>query len=60
MYAGRISSWHRRKFDWVLPDGVKEECLNMNETIGLASHRKISVLALATNFFSVASNHFKI
>ncbi|KAL7589549.1 hypothetical protein Lser_V15G41166 [Lactuca serriola] len=34
------------KFDWSLPQGVTPKDVDMNETFGLANHRKIPLLAL--------------
>ncbi|KAL2933105.1 Cytochrome P450 71A4 [Bienertia sinuspersici] len=36
------------KFNWILPDGVNSETLDMTESIGLTIHRKTPLLALAT------------
>ncbi|XP_071728360.1 cytochrome P450 736A117-like [Rutidosis leptorrhynchoides] len=38
------------KFDWALPDRVKEEGVDMEETVGLATHKKVPLLAFATPF----------
>ncbi|XP_071720514.1 cytochrome P450 Tp4149-like [Rutidosis leptorrhynchoides] len=38
------------KFDWALPDGVKEDSVNMEEAFGLTSHKKIQLLATAKPF----------
>ncbi|KAL4574056.1 hypothetical protein LXL04_020878 [Taraxacum kok-saghyz] len=34
------------RFDWSLPQGVKPKDVDMNETFGLANHRKVPLLAL--------------
>ncbi|EEF51896.1 cytochrome P450 736A117 [Ricinus communis] len=39
------------KFDWALPDGVKEDDLDMTESVGLTVHRKFPLLAVATPHF---------
>ncbi|KAL4585451.1 hypothetical protein LXL04_010072 [Taraxacum kok-saghyz] len=34
------------RFDWSLPSGVRPKDVDMNETFGLANHRKVPLLAL--------------
>ncbi|XP_065874460.1 cytochrome P450 736A117-like [Euphorbia lathyris] len=36
------------KFDWSLPSGVGEEDLDMTESVGLTTHRKFPLFAVAT------------
>ncbi|XVF11657.1 hypothetical protein REPUB_Repub08aG0046000 [Reevesia pubescens] len=36
------------KFDWSLPSGTTGEDLDMTETTGITSHRKVPILAVAT------------
>ncbi|XP_002511293.3 cytochrome P450 736A117 [Ricinus communis] len=38
------------KFEWALPSGAREEDLDMTESIGLTTHRKSPLLAVATPY----------
>lgn len=38
------------KFDWELPNGMRGEELNMDESTGLTTHRKVPLLVVATPF----------
>ncbi|KAL7605079.1 hypothetical protein Lser_V15G16965 [Lactuca serriola] len=44
------------RFDWALPQGVRPQDVDMNETFGLANHRKVPLLALGTPFHSPHNN----
>lgn len=39
------------KFDWALPDGNRKEDLDMTESVGFITHRKVPLLAIATQRF---------